>query len=354
MTPEPKLSSYIVAEATREELAQQWANIEPRLARGPRQRRLLPLSLALAGAATAAIVVLALVQRTSPPRNWTSQGAPLPVALADGSRLELRPGSKVSLLQERKRELRLEVLRGGARFEVRHDLGRRFQVTAAGVDVVVTGTAFTVELEGDQGSPRVSVERGQVEIHARTDARLLAHLHAGETWPPRLAPSVAPAPSAAPSTPPVETQPALPAPAPVAPAPVAPPGRRPPAPDPRQLLEQANAARRSGDVEEAAALLETLRVRHPRDPRAALATFELGRLRMDALGDLPGAVQALKHSIALAPTGVFREDAEACLATAYARMRDRTRCEQARQTYLGHYPEGTHAAEVSALACRER
>jgi len=123
--------------------------------------------------------------------------------------------------------------------------------------------------------------------------------------------------------------------------------------DPRLLLEEANSARRNGDVERAAALLETLRVRHPRDPRAALATFELGRLRMDALGDPKGAVQALQQSIALAPAGVFREDAEACLATAYARMRDHQRCEHARQTYLGHYPAGTHAAEMSALVCRE-
>jgi hypothetical protein len=99
-------------------------------------------------------------------------------------------------------------------------------------------------------------------------------------------------------------------------------------------------------------LLETLRVRFPRDPRAALASFELGRLRMELLGDLPGAVSALKQSIALAPSGVFREDADACLATAYARMRDHARCEEARRTYLARYPEGTHAAEMSALACR--
>jgi tetratricopeptide (TPR) repeat protein len=122
--------------------------------------------------------------------------------------------------------------------------------------------------------------------------------------------------------------------------------------DSRQLLEQANAARRIGDVAQAASLFETLRVRYPRDPRAALASFELGRLRLDVLGDPPGAVQALKQSIALAPSGVFREDAEACLATAYARMRDHPRCELARRAYLDRYPEGTHATEMSALVCR--
>jgi transmembrane sensor len=356
MTSEPKRSSYLVAEASPAEMAQQWRHVEARIERGPGRRRWLPLSLALAGGA-AAIVVLASSYRAAPERAWTSQGEPMPVALADGSRLELRPGSQVSLLGERKDEVRLGVLRGGARFEVRPDPGRRFQVTAAGVDVVVTGTAFSVELESGQGAPRVSVERGEVEVHPRGETRLLARLHADESWPTRPAPSVAPAAPPVPAaTPPVETrpEPAGPAPPLVATPASAPAGRRPAPTDPRLLLEEANTARRIGDVERAAALLETLRVRHPRDPRAALATFELGRLRMDALGDLEGAVQALKHSIMLAPAGVFREDAEACLATAYARMRDRPRCENARQTYLGHYPDGTHAAAVSALACQAR
>jgi TolA-binding protein len=314
---------------------------------------LLALSLACAGATAAAIALLSM-HRTAPERTWTSQSQPLTLALDDGSHLQLRPGSDVSLLRQRKGEVRLQVVRGGARFEVRHDPARRFQVTAAGVDVVVTGTTFSVELEGGLGVPHVLVERGEVEVHPQGEARLLARLHAGEAWPPRPAPSVAspeaPVPSSA--VQPLEPQPAAPGVAPAV-SPSAPLGGRGSAPtDSRQLLEQANAARRRGDVAEAASLLETLRVRYPRDPRAALASFELGRLRLDVLGDLPGAVQALKQSIALAPSGVFREDAEACLATAYARMRDRPRCEDARRTYLGRYPEGTHAAEMSALVCR--
>jgi hypothetical protein len=35
-------------------------------------------------------------------------------------------------------------------------------------------------------------------------------------------------------------------------------------------------------------------------------------------------------------------------------MRDRPRCEHARQAYLDQYPAGTHRAEVSALKCPER
>jgi hypothetical protein len=355
VTPKPDLASYLVTEATPEELSQQWAAIEPRLARRPRSRWSLPLSLAFVSATALLFVVRTSHQRT-PEHTWTSQGSPLTLALDDGSHLQLRPDSHVSLLGQRKGEVRLQVVHGGARFEVRPDPARRFQVTAAGIDVVVTGTAFSVELES--GLPRVSVERGEVEIHPQGEARLLARLRADETWPARPAPSETPVPSTAAQ--PLDPQPAAPSPAPAAAQPSASSSRRstpatPAAPaDSRQLLEQANAARRSGDVAQAAELLETLRVRYPRDPRAALASFELGRLRLDVLGDLPGAVQALRQSIALAPSGVFREDAEACLATAYARMRDRPRCELARRTYLERYPEGTHAAELSALACGPR
>jgi len=352
MTSRPKLSAFIVSEATPVELARQWAAIEPRLQ--SRRHRMLPLALALAGAAAVAIVAI-LVQPAPPKQISTNRYERVTLALDDGSRMQLRPATAVNLLRQGRREVRLQVLRGAARFEVHPDPARRFVVTAAGVDVVVTGTAFSVELEGPAGATRVSVERGEVEVHPRGEARALARVHAGETWPPRAAPkSAPPAPAEAPPSPVAPaakaTKPAVPVAAPGPPPTVS----RPEPTDPRQLLEEANRARRGGDVARAASLLETLRVRHPRDARAALATFELGRLRMNALGDLPGAVQALKQSIALAPAGVFREDAEACLATAYARMHDGSRCELARRRYLERYPEGTHSAEMSALACPGR
>jgi transmembrane sensor len=345
MTPKPELSSHIVAEATPHEIAQQWAAIEPRLARRPRLRRLLPLSLAFAGAA--AIFAMVYVHRVGPKPPWTTQNEAMTLALDDGSHLQLRPHSIVRPLRQRKGEAFLRVERGGARFEVRPGPTRRFQVSAAGIDVVVTGTVFSVGLEAGQASPRVSVEHGEVEVHPQGETRLLARLHAGETWPAPPEPPVAPPETAAPpaATPATRTLPPAAAPASASSA------RRTVPVDSRQLLEAANAARRSGDVVEAASLLEILQARFPRDPRAALASFELGRLRLDVLGDLPGAVTALKQSIALAPSGVFREDAEACLATAYARMRDRLRCEKARLSYLARYPEGTHAAEMSALGC---
>lgn len=349
MTARRNLSAYIVDEATPEQMARQWVAVESRL--GDRPRRVVPVSLFLAGAAAAAIVYV-LANRTVPTGHWTSQAAPESFALADGSRVELQPSTDVTLLGQSEVEDHLQVVRGGARFEVRRNPTRRFQVSAAGIDVVVTGTVFSVSLDGDSAAPRVSVERGEVEVRRRQPPALLARLHAGQSWPP-VAPIVEPSQEVAATSPPevkVEPEPP-PAANPARGLSRATPDPQPAATDPRRLLERANAARRSGNAAQAADALEALRSHYPRDKRAALASFELGRLRMDELGDLAGAVEALQHSIALAPHGVFREDAEACLATAFARQHQRGPCENARRAYLDRYPEGTHAAAMAALDC---
>ena len=91
MTPKPELASYLVTEATPEELSGQWAAIEPRLARRPRSPWSLPLSLAFVGA-----TALLFLVRT-PERTWTSQATPLTLALDDGSHLQLRPDSRVKI-----------------------------------------------------------------------------------------------------------------------------------------------------------------------------------------------------------------------------------------------------------------
>jgi hypothetical protein len=71
---------------------------------------------------------------------------------------------------------------------------------------------------------------------------------------------------------------------------------------------------------------------------------------MDRLGDLPGAVQALKRAVQLAPGSGFREDAMARLVTAHQRLGQAAACERARGQYLAAYPSGVHAQKV-ARAC---
>ena len=104
-------------------------------------------------------------------------------------------------------------------------------------------------------------------------------------------------------------------------------------------------------MEDAARTYQALLSAHPRDPRAGLAAFELGRLRMDRLNDMPGAVQALEQAVALAPGAELREDALARLVAAAAAAHDHPRCARARTRYLTEYPAGVHHRTVSAAAC---
>ena len=90
---------------------------------------------------------------------------------------------------------------------------------------------------------------------------------------------------------------------------------------------------------------------HPRDPRAGLAAFELGRLRMDRLGDMPGAVKALEQAVALAPGAELREDALARLVAASAAAHDRAVCGAPATRYLTEYPAGVHHRTVAATTC---
>jgi TolA-binding protein len=118
--------------------------------------------------------------------------------------------------------------------------------------------------------------------------------------------------------------------------------------DAKQLFDAASAARRAGKSIQAANLFDALRRRYPSDPRAGLSAFELGRLRMDALGDPSGALEALSQAIASTPAASFREDAQARLVYASDAMHDGPRCRSMRQAYLSRYPHGVHAMTVTA------
>ena len=91
----------------------------------------------------------------------TSVGEIRAVTLADGSMVTLDTASQldVRLTQDRRS---LVLAQGRAHFGVAHDTARPFVVTAAGYDVVATGTAFDVRLEA--GQLQVTLLEGAVEI----------------------------------------------------------------------------------------------------------------------------------------------------------------------------------------------
>jgi transmembrane sensor len=83
------------------------------------------------------------------------------VMLADGSRVSLDASSRLEVeYDDARRNLRL--LSGRAKFDVAKDPRRPFAVTAAGKQVVATGTAFSVELV--TGQLRVILYEGHVAV----------------------------------------------------------------------------------------------------------------------------------------------------------------------------------------------
>jgi TolA-binding protein len=222
----------------------------------------------------------------------------------------------------------------------------------------VVGTRFSVATSNVDGGSKVTVavERGVVEADSAPGAEPI-RIRAGETWstiqPAESAPGkpeAAPAPSTAAAASADVAEKAEgdtpvgaergPAPAPATPHV---PKSEPTA---QELFESANAARQAGDARGAAASFDALLRRFPSDARAGLAAFELGRLRMDQLGDVPGAVVALRRAAATAPSSAFREDALARLVRAYGTLGDVEACERTRTTYLASYHAGVHASAV--------
>ena len=104
--------------------------------------------------ATAACLLLALTFAI-----WPGQSGPVVYAtgigerrtllLADGSGLSLDAETRVEVSLAGDRRM-LRLLAGRAKFDVKKDAARPFTVTAGGQTVVATGTAFSVELIGDQ------------------------------------------------------------------------------------------------------------------------------------------------------------------------------------------------------------
>jgi tetratricopeptide (TPR) repeat protein len=118
---------------------------------------------------------------------------------------------------------------------------------------------------------------------------------------------------------------------------------------PKDLFELAELARLNGKYRESAEALNKLRRNYRTDPRAGLAAFELGRLRMDSIGDWSGAIDALRDATLLSPNAYFREDAESRLVQLYARQGALDQCRSAKKTYLAHFPEGAASKVVRQL-----
>lgn len=365
MTTGSPPSKYVKVDVSPARVARVWDGVSGRLEVAPSgRRRLLQRGVAVAVLAGLASLfgVRLLVEHHArsawQPASLETASDAMTVALGDGSRLELAAATKVRISGSEPSSMALELEHGRVDCDITPRPGRHFSVSAAGVEVRVKGTRFGVELAPARDRVDVDVTRGLVEVTWANGAEHRA-LAAGERWSidlahpaaaddngaseGRSAASAEPAASAevAPSAAPEAETP------PSAAAHASAPHTAPGTPGARELLDLGNAARRAGDAAGAAHAYEELLGMHPSDPRAGLAAFELGRLRMDRLGDVPGAISALQKAVALAPGAGFREDAMARLVDAYAAAGASDRCRSAQSAYLKSYPSGVHATAVA-------
>jgi len=378
-TPSPRLSEYVVVDTSSDRADRLWRGVRARLEVPvrPARRWALP-RLALLALCGALCVILAfgaglkVAQRSFQP-GWakleTAAGAAT-VRLQDGSSLTLDPKTSLAVREQSATGVELALALGRVQCDVTPRPERSFSVHAAGHQVLVKGTRFSVDLSRERNELAVEVQSGQVEVRRAGAEASEALLGAGQRW---SVPLESPPDSAPPPRSNVPERPRSPreltvvdAGASAAPGadeapPASNPGRRERVAEPRRhsetgarsLLDRGNAARRLGDLAGAAQAYEQLLLEYPSDARAGLAAFELGRLRMDQFQDLPGAVSALQLAVRVVSDAGLREDATARLVRAFEILKDGPGCRAAREEYLEMYPTGTHVVSVAA-ACKEK
>jgi transmembrane sensor len=361
MPEHAKPSEFVNVDVSEARTARIWSNVSQRLS----ARRRSPWLWGAAVAACAAGLALLLIRPNAsrdgdamvvaPQVTLLAMQQERSLVLAEGSQIKLAPHTEVFVAKHEVKALELDLKDGAVTCDVAPVPGRRFVIRAADVKVMVVGTRFSVSSRAHLEARDVSVEveRGIVDVHAGGRVKRLT---AGQRWvnTDPVASSEGDERAAVEATQPTAAardHSSSPLTLPTANGSAA-AAESPETADARKLLERANRAQRAGDTRASASAYEELLRRYPKDGRAGVAAFELGRLRMDQLGDTAGAISALTRATS-STGGSVREDAMARLVRAYAATGELNQCQRARQDYERRYPEGLHRAEVRT-ACGPR
>jgi len=373
MSAPQRLAQYVKPNLPEARVAHQWAKLvnSQRSASHFRPRAVRTFAFAIAFVAVVAFG--AQWYRTARATRWdgavvdTGPAGAQSVTLADGSRIELAPASRLVIDECSPSQVQLSLRHGKAEFQVTHRDGRSFRVLAGAYEISVVGTKFSVALKpnppADEPQVSVQVEQGKVKVRNQSTPHEERVLTSGESWIGGTRGSSTEA-SARPEAAGDQTQENASEAAPSAAADegdvaLANPGSTAsaaanvvPGPlrvGPRELLEKAELLRISGKSRESAEVLDKLRRTFRTDRRAGLAAFELGRIRMDVFGDLAGSLEALNDAIQLSPGASFREDAQSRLVQIFYRQGNLDRCRNAKLDYLKHFPNGAASKVVSRL-----
>ena len=152
---------------------------------------------ATASVACSVVLLLGVWQRQPPPGETGGHaGARAPVVaapesrdLADGSKVELRPGAEIAVeFSESTRRVALR--RGTAHFEVTHNPERPFIVEAGSIRVRAVGTAFSVEIT--DSNVEIIVTHGRIAVDERNTGSSAPAVTLPTGAPPVATPSAHP------------------------------------------------------------------------------------------------------------------------------------------------------------------
>ncbi len=329
-----RLSSHFENKADEAQVARMWGALDQRLERSVRWR---PFRRGVVAMATCvAIAALAVWAREL---SGTRRGGAQVIELADGSRVEHEGGDQLQIATVTPERVEVHLRRGRAHFRVARNPKRAFVTRAGAYSVRVIGTEYSVDLGANL--VRVEVSRGEVEV-SRANSADLWRVRAGEIWSSARVVSapVTPAVQPAVQTTPSAQEEATP-PEPVVKASAPKPGAG--SHSALELFQRAQEARIAGRRAETGRLLDEFMRLFPDDPRAGLAAFELGKLRLEA-GDARGAIAALDH--AESAGAALSEQVDARRVQALEQLGELERCRAARTAFLSRYPGGTFAEVV--------
>jgi transmembrane sensor len=115
------------------------------------------------------------------------------------------------------------------------------------------------------------------------------------------------------------------------------------------LLLASDVARLSGHSEHALPVLRTIVQDHPRDARAALAAFTMGRVLLEELNRPREAADAFVLAGELDQDNTWVEDALAREVEAWSRAGETDRAHEVAKRFLARFPEGRAAHRVRRL-----
>jgi len=322
--------------------------VHTRLNRRKRALRIALTTASMAVAVSLAVVVLRwnhLRSNVSIRTEIASHVERSSIKLHEGSEIELDRGtSEVRVVEESPSRVQVDVVRGSGRYSVVPNPARRFEVRSGAVTVTVVGTEFVVEQRAE--NTWVEVSRGTVRVSWAGGEALVV---AGESG---LFPAAA-----------VSEQDDVESPASHSPQSSQVYRSRVARRDYRgayaelsrnpalagdtveDLLVAADVARLSDHPSEAVPYLQRIVRERPRDERAPLAAFTLGRT-LSGLGRFRDAMVMFGQVRSRWPQSPLAEDALLRQAEAASQMGDLSAARRIAEKYDRDYPNGQRRSEV--------